>query len=98
MKNLYGLNEFEIRRKLNDVKKGYVPVEDINLDIDKTFNKKDIDIRFNFIKSYAKDFGKYGRVVRCILDEERIARCYILSYETLDLLLMIRENENNNGK
>jgi len=66
------------------------------LDIDKTFNKKDIAIRFNIIKSYAKDFRKYGRVVRCVLDEERIAKCYILSYETLDLLLMIREN--NDGK
>lgn len=98
MKNLYGLNEFEIRRKLNDVRKGYVPVEDINLDIDKTFNKRDIDIRFNVIESYAKDFGKYGRVVRCVLDEKKIAKCYIFSYETLDLLLMIRENENNNGK
>jgi len=94
MKNLYGLNEFEIRRKLNNVKKGYVPVENINLDIDKSFNKKDIDIRFNIIKSYAKDFGKYGRVLHCVLDEEKIAMCYIISYEALDVLLMIKGNNN----
>ncbi len=96
MKNLYGLNEFEIRRKFNNVKKGYSCVENINLDIDKSFNEKDIDIRFNVIKSYAKDFGKYGRVLHCVLDEEKIAMCYIISYEALDALLLIKEN--NNGK
>ena len=82
--------------KLSDVKKGYSCVENINLDIDKSFNKKDIDIRFNVIKSYAKDFIKYGRVLHCILDKEKIAMCYIISYEALDVLLMIKEN--NNGK
>ena len=39
MKNLYGLNEFEIRRELNNVKEGYSCVKNINLDIDKLFNK-----------------------------------------------------------